>query len=335
MSTLPHKTDNDYACFAEFPLWKGRFNHETFAKHHAPTNFRHFQEKSVEVTMKIHAWRRRICLWMSLLGLWSHPLFVSANENSILVGVIPLLSALELNERFSPLLNKLEQALGQPVHLEVPANFSILLERLGKQEIDIAYVGPVPYLQITKQFGPHSILAMEELKGSKSYHGVIVVRTESPIQELGDLAGKRFAFGDPNSTMNHILPKSMLAHAGVGLKDLAEYAFVGNNQNVVLSVLMGQFDAAGVKEDIYNQYADRGIRIIARSQSVPNLLFVAGRHKSEEWVNKVRQTMYTLHQTPEGMAALKKFHPDATALVAADDQEFAPLRQQLREDAIK
>ncbi|MBF0263292.1 MAG: phosphate/phosphite/phosphonate ABC transporter substrate-binding protein [Magnetococcales bacterium] len=255
---------------------------------------------------------------------------LAAEEAIVRFGVIPLLNSIELTERFSPLLHQLEQALGQPVRLEVPADFRTLVERVGKQEIDIAYLGPVPYLQLTEQYGPHPILAMEELKGSKHYHGVIFVRGDSPIRELGDLVGKRFAFGDPGSTMNHTLPMQMLTQAGVSLTDLAEHAFVGNNQNVVLSVLMGQFDAAGVKEDIYNQYADRGMRVIAESLPVPNLHFVAGRHQSAAWVEKVRATMLDLHKSPEGMAALKSFHPDATALVPAEDEAFESLRQLLK-----
>lgn len=279
--------------------------------------------------MKKPAWRGWIGVGVAVLGAWMSPPLLAAQEAMVRFGVIPLLNSIELTERFTPLLHHLERALGQPVRLEVPADFRTLVEEVGKQAFDIAYVGPVPYLQLTEKYGPHPILAMEELKGSKHYHGVIFVRNDSPIRELGDLRGKRFAFGDPGSTMNHTLPMQMLTEAGVTLKDLAEHAFVGNNQNVALSVLMGQFDAAGVKEDIYNQYADRGMRVIAESLPVPNLHFVAGRHKSPEWVEKVRATMLDLHKTPEGMAALKRFHPDATALVAAEDGEFDPLRQLL------
>ncbi|MEO5332628.1 MAG: phosphate/phosphite/phosphonate ABC transporter substrate-binding protein [Magnetococcus sp. YQC-5] len=269
---------------------------------------------------------------LSLIVCWPA---VAKSEDVIRLGVIPLLNSLELTEKFGPMLGYLEKRLGQPVKLKVPANFRLLIDALGENQLEIVYLGPVPYLHLVEQYGLKPILAMEELKGKKDYHGVIFVRQESPIQGLGDLAGKRFAFGDPESTMNHTLPKLMLAHAGVGLKDLAKHAFVGNNQNVVLSVLMGQFDAAGVKEDVYAQYESRGLRVIAKSLPVPNLMFVAGSHMPKEWVERVREAMTSMHQTPEGMAALKKFHADATALIPSQDSDFKPLRAFLQENKKK
>ncbi|MBF0153963.1 MAG: phosphate/phosphite/phosphonate ABC transporter substrate-binding protein [Magnetococcales bacterium] len=268
--------------------------------------------------------------WSLILGL----AVAAQAEGTIRFGAMPYLNSLELVERFTPVLQYLEKRLEQPIKMEIPPNFRILIDQLGKNELDFVFFGPVPYLRLLEEYGAKPILAMEELGGKRSYHGVVFVRQESSIQKLADLAGKRFAFGDPDSTMNHSLPKMMLFHAGVPLKDLAEFKFVGNNQNVVLSVLMGNHDAAGVKEDVYEKYAPRGLRVIARSPPVPNLLFVAGSHMPREWVERMQQAMTTLHQTPEGMAALKKYNPDITSLVTAQDGDFSSLREFMKESKI-
>ncbi|MBF0628389.1 MAG: phosphate/phosphite/phosphonate ABC transporter substrate-binding protein [Magnetococcales bacterium] len=263
-------------------------------------------------------------------------LMLSAHaEEPIRFGVMPFLSAIDIMERFTPLVDLLEKQLAHPIKLVIPGNFQQLIDDLGEQKLDFVYFGPVPYLHLVKQYGPQPILAMEELAGKPNYHGVIFVRQESDIQKLQDLKGKRFTFGDPDSTMNHTVPRAMLFQAGISLNDLAEHRFVGNNQNVVLAVLMGHADAAGIKEDIYNKYQERGLRVIARSLPVPNLLYVAGRHRPESWVERMRQALTVMHQTPEGLAALKKIQPDTSALIPATDDTFQELRKFLDSDVVK
>jgi hypothetical protein len=46
---------------------------------------------------------------------------------------------------------------------------------------------------------------------------MIIARNDSNIRTLADLAGKRFAFGDPNSTMSHFVPRTVLAGAGLSV----------------------------------------------------------------------------------------------------------------------
>ncbi|NGZ07669.1 MAG: phosphate/phosphite/phosphonate ABC transporter substrate-binding protein [Magnetococcales bacterium] len=267
-----------------------------------------------------------LAVWFWCVTGWAH-----AGE-PLRFGVMPFLGSIEIVERFTPLVDLLEERLGQTVKLIIPAHFQQLIDDLGEKRLDMVYFGPVPYVRLVAKHGPQPIVAMEELGGQASYRGVVFVRQESPIQHLADLAGKRFVFGDQNSTMNHTVPRILLAQAGVTLERLAEHRFVGNNQNVVLAVLMGEADAAGVKEDIFAKYQARGLRVIAHSPPMPNLLYAAGSHLSAELVERLRVILTTLHQSPAGLALLKKIQPDTTALVATEDAAFDSLRAFLRHD---
>ena len=159
------------------------------------------------------------------------------------------------------------------------------------------------------------------------FHGKIIARKDSPINSLTELVGKSFAFGDPDSTMSHLVPHYMLLEAGVTDDKLKQTKFLGNHDNVALGVLAGNFDAGGVKEEVFYKYEKRGLKVIATTPALSEHVFVASDALPEPIVSKIREALLNADKSEQGLDALHAIKTSMTALVPAQDSDYDNLRE--------
>ncbi|TNF32755.1 MAG: phosphate/phosphite/phosphonate ABC transporter substrate-binding protein [Gammaproteobacteria bacterium] len=269
----------------------------------------------------------RFCFLLSLLtGFFFNQSF--AAQAPLILGVHPYLPASEINTRFQPLTDYLSKTLGQPITIRVGRDYEDHIRAVGMRNVDIAYMGPSLYIKLVDEFqGQWPLLARLEVNGKPELFGAIVVRRDSPFTSLAELKGHSFAFGDPDSTMSHIVPQGMLQEAGVPLSQLSGYKFLGAHKNVALGVLAGDFDAGGVKMEILNEYENRGLRLLARSPAVSEHLLLARPDMPAEQITKLRQALLNLNNTAEGKHIMSSIHKQMTAFVPAVDADYNGLRK--------
>ena len=263
----------------------------------------------------------------------------SANaEKSLIFSVHPYLPATELVKRYTPLMNYLSQKLGQPVRIQVSKDYQEHIDKIGRDEVDIAYMGPASYVKVTALYGKKPILARLEIKGKPAFQGIIIVGKASPLNNLKDLEGKRFAFGDPNSTMSHLVPRYMLINEGVGIDKLAAHAFLENHQNVALGVLAGDYDAGAVKEAVFYKYEKRGLKAITKTPKISEHIFITGKNLPPGKVKLLRKALLDLKNDERGRSIMSSIKPSMTAMVPASDEDYNNLRtilQTLEKTGIK
>lgn len=246
------------------------------------------------------------------------------------IGVLPYLTSTEILRRFQPLADYLEKMLGRPVRIEIARDYAEHVDRIGRGEVDIAFSGPSPYIYLVEKYGRVPLLAATEVNGQMTFRGVIVTRAGSPLKKVSDLRGKDIAFCDPDSTMGFHVPLYMLLEEGLGLKDLKSYEHLVNHENVALGVLMGDFDAGAVKEDVFNKYKERGLEALAYTPGIAVHLFVASKSLPQADVNAIRNALLELNGTPEGIAVYTSIKKGITRLVPADDADYDMLRKVLK-----
>lgn len=268
-------------------------------------------------------------IWLRWIGAVLALVSTAASADLVL-GVHPFKPATQLTEAFTPLTNYLSDKMGEPVSLRIAPDYEAHIDSAGRDEVDIAYMGPVSYVKLVEKYGPRRLLARQAIGGNPVFHAKIFVRADSPIHTLADLRGKRFAFGEPNSTMSHLVPRYMLWQAGVAVEQLASTRFVGDHENVALGVLAGNYDAGAVKEDVYFSYESRGLRAIATSAPVSDHVFIAARRLSDAKVRKLREILLHADRDPQGAAALGAMTPGVKALVPVKDGDYDPLRVVLK-----
>ncbi len=243
------------------------------------------------------------------------------------LGIHPYLPATELVERFTPLAEYLEEKIGRPVEVIISKDYAYHIDLIGNDELDIAYMGPASYVKLVEKYGKKPLLARLEVGGLPMFQGVIITRKDCACKSLSDLAGMSFAFGDPDSTMSHLVPRYMLIEAGIGLDKLGGYEFLKSHHNVALGVLMGQFQAGAVKEEVFYEYKERGLKALAWTPEISEHVFVTSNKLSARTIEALREAMLDLKNEPVGKAVMSSLKQDVTALVPASDSDYENLRK--------
>lgn len=286
--------------------------------------------------------RRTLLRWTGLLlllglaGCEPAPAPTAAAPPST-VSVPPLLFAVHpydtpsrLVARFQPLCDYLGAQLKRPVGLYIAHSYGDQIRRITQGTVDLAYLGPAPYLRAIEQLPTGArleLIAAETLHGVAGYHSVILVREESPIQSLEQVRGGSFAFADHRSFGGHFWPRAALWQAGLTLADLRDYTYLGRHERVALAVAHSDFDAGGLREEVARHYLGRGLRIIATSPLLPPHVIAARPDLDPVLAEAVRQALIDPGETfAPALAALGEgagFGPAELAL-------FEPARRKVR-----
>lgn len=261
-----------------------------------------------------------LCLGSSRAALCLEPL---------VLGIHPYLPFGQLEKRFTPLVEYLEKKIGQSIILRVGSSYQEHIETIGRDQIDIGYMGPVSYILMVKKYGYKPLLAVQETNGKPFFKGEIIVRKDNQATTLRDLGKKEFAFVDNHSTMGYIVPLFMLSQANYDFINQKKFRLLKSHENVVLSVLSGDFEAGAIKEAVFNVYKNKGIKAIAVTPPIPEHLLVARSTLQKHTIEQLRKAMFQLNQSPSGKQILHAIKPSLTGLVPVKDEDYNPLRQML------
>ncbi|CAH0356514.1 putative ABC transporter phosphonate/phosphite binding protein PhnD2 [Sphingobium sp. CECT 9361] len=176
---------------------------------------------------------------------------------------------------YQPIFNAVSRSTGLTFDLKVAQSYGAVVEGMCNGAADIAFVGPVTYLQ-AKDRGCAELLAVAVKSGASVYYAGLFARKDSPISAIADLRGKRVAFGDVNSTSSFVFPLTMLMDAGIDpAKDLKDVRLTGSHASSLAALLQGRVDVAALSFESYekavreNVPGVRDVKIIARSDPIP------------------------------------------------------------------
>jgi len=176
---------------------------------------------------------------------------------------------------FTPILESIQDSLskelGRPVELGLTIfkSYDDGIQALVEGKVDLVHFGPASYITAKEKNPSIQLVAMEHEKGEKRFKGVIVVQKDSPIQTIEDLRGKRFAFGDKNSTIGRYLVQAQLVDNGIYAKDLSSFKYMERHDQVAGAVELGDFEAGSVKSNTFKKYAEKGtLRKLAEFENV-------------------------------------------------------------------
>jgi phosphonate transport system substrate-binding protein len=149
---------------------------------------------------------------------------------------------------------------GAPMDFVLFSNYERQVELLLKGHIDIAWNTPLAHVRVRQQTDNRSLsLGMRD--SDQDFHARVIVRSDSGINELKDLEGKRLAVGSRDSTQARILPLHFLRNEGVDLgkvnvlrfdTDVGKHGDTGTSELDVLEALTdGRADAGTIGDLIW------------------------------------------------------------------------------------
>ena len=243
-----------------------------------------------------------------------------------ILAVHPYLPATEIQQRFTPLAKYLGKILDHPIVIRVGRDYDEHVNAIGTNKVDIAFMGPSPYVLMVALHEKKPLLARIEIDGKPYLTGVIITRTGSPLHSLSELKGRRFAFGDKESTMSSLVPQFMLLEAGVPLAALSGHDYLGGHKNVALGVVTGDYDAGAVKQEVFTELAPRGLKILANMPMVTEHAFVTRSDFPPALIEKLRQGLLNLKTMPEGKAIMQSINKGMTGMVPVADSDYQSIR---------
>ena len=238
------------------------------------------------------------------------------------VALLPDENAATVIKNNRPLQVYLEKSLGKKIELIVTTDYSSMIEAMRHGRIDLAYFGPLSYV-LAKQKSEIEPFAAIMQKGSTTYQSVIVVNTSAGINQMSDIAGKNVAFGDMASTSSHLIPKSMLAEAGLTAGKEYKENFVGAHDAVAMAVQNGHAQAGGLSKPIFETMVDRGliksdkVKVLAESKPFPQYPWTMRSNLKPELKERIRVVFLEI-KDPE---VLKSFKADGFGPVTDRDYD--------------
>ena len=194
--------------------------------------------------------------------------------------------------------------------------------------VDFARLGAASYVTAIGQDPGLEILAMENKRGAKTFHGVICVKQDSDVTRLGQLKGRSFAFGNERSTIGRYLAQLALLRAGIRAGHLGRYEYLGRHDKVGRAVGSGLFDAGAVEETIFAKLVKQGVPIRAiATYNAATKPWVAREGLDPRVKEALRQALLNLSD-PSALRALR-----FDGFLAGDDSDFRDMRLAIGENA--
>jgi phosphonate transport system substrate-binding protein len=251
---------------------------------------------------------------------------------SIKVGMVPDAGATQVSiEEKAPLRDYLAKAVGTSVELLIPTNYNATVEALGNGSLDFAYLGALTYV---KAHDRYNVTPLVQRSADKNFHSLFITQSGSPIHKLADCKGKRFAFGDINSTSGHLIPFDELRKAGVNPDQDMQVRYTGSHAATVKAVEAGADDAGALDETVYRSMISEGkvdgnkVRIFLTSPPFVDYVWVARANVGAAERDGFAKAFLTLKEGKDD-AILNILR--GKDFVRADDAEYANIRKIARD----
>jgi phosphonate transport system substrate-binding protein len=155
-----------------------------------------------------------------------------------------------------------QDLLGVETKIFTPADYDGVIQGLLGGSIDMAWLGASAYAKtyLTNPEAVDVVLVKTNLDGSFSYHSIGFARKDSGIASLEDMKGKKFGFGDPNSTSGYLIPSIEIPQqTGASMENGAyfgEVVFTGGHEQTIVAVKNGDVDGGVTWADGQGEWID-------------------------------------------------------------------------------
>lgn len=204
---------------------------------------------------------------------------------------LPMETPYTIASQWLPFLEYLERSLGVKLKVSYSATNDEVIKKFKDGELDLAYLGPLPYVQLKKTFpAADPVVIFNEKDGQPFYTCALISSVDSGF-DFKSMKGKKIALTQPLSTCGYFATQGILAQHGNSLEDNF-YHFLGQHDKVALAVARGDFDAGGLKTSIARKYNYMGVIVRAESPHFPGLAIVVNKDRvSSQQIAQIRQAL--------------------------------------------
>jgi phosphonate transport system substrate-binding protein len=243
-------------------------------------------------------------------------------------------NASEITRRWGPIMAQLERDLKIRVKHVTATDYRGTIEALKFRKADIGHLGPKAYVEAsTNNYANVEPIAQLQLaNGSLGYRSCLIVHADSDLFSPEDMAGKTFAFNDPNSTSGYLVPSAffMMEMAVDPQRHFSKVVFSGSHEASILAVANKKVEVASTNlPDLQqltreNKVPRGGLRVIWVSKLIPNDPIVVRKDLPASLKSAVRESLLSMRaRHPE---TFKEIGAWVGGFVLADDGKYQVIR---------
>lgn len=213
---------------------------------------------------------RRMAVFLALLLSLLSPGLMAGSE-PVRFAPLPLENPEATIKAFAGVVERLQTLIERPVALVYHEDYDEILSGLAQGKIDIAFLGPLPYVMLLDQGVPlEPLVLFREANGQARYRCALIhFRGETSLDT--PLSGRRLAMTQRSSTCGYLGAASLLHDlAGLSPEDLLP-TYVGSHEKVALAVVDGQADVGSLKEEFFTKYQELGLGVLGFSPWMPGI----------------------------------------------------------------
>jgi phosphonate transport system substrate-binding protein len=261
------------------------------------------------------------------------PGLAAADPDTLYFAPLPMEQPEEVVKQFKPMLNFLERQLGVRIEIAYSTSYAEILERFRTGQIDLAYLGPLPYVSLRENFPQaEPLVHFREQNGQASYSCALFASDQRLTKPLRN---KTFALTQALSTCGYLAVDGLLSQQGARLAQ-QRYRYLGKHDEAILAVARGDFDFGGAKTDIVRNYTHLGISILAETPPLPAFAMVANsRRLSPERQSRLRSVLAELEPKGRDQALMRDWGKQLrNGAIAAADADYDVVRRLRRQTSI-
>ena len=177
-------------------------------------------------------------------------------QDVLRVTAIPDEAPTELQRKFKPLGEYLEQKLGMKVEFTPVADYPAVVEALAADRVDLAWLGGFTFVQARLKTGNAIPLVQRE---QDAVFTSKFISSDPAVKSLADLKGKTFAFGSVSCTSGSLMPRYfMLEEEIVPETFFSRVAFSGAHDATAAWVEAGKVDGGVLNASVWDKLVAAG-----------------------------------------------------------------------------
>lgn len=249
--------------------------------------------------MKLKSILGLILVWLLVMGI--QPAYSAGKP--LAFGIFPNLTARQTIEVYRPLANTLEKQLQRPVVIYSARDFKTFVERTRQGEYDILLTAPHLAWLARQDVGYRPLL-----KYTQPVRGLLVVKSDSPFDELDALRGHTIATADSIAVAVLAVQAEMAAHE---LRRNIDYQTIdsGTHTNAVMQVINGRASGAMLGLHPYNLLPPelrQQLRVLAETPPLSSLMYLTHPRLRDAEAQAVRKALLSFAATADGKAFMQR-----------------------------
>lgn len=220
-------------------------------------------------------------------------------KETLRLAPLPMKSPSKLIKSFSPFVRYLEKELNVTVELIYHKHYNSLLKAFKEGDIDIAYLGPLPFISLHQDYKDAiPLVKFNEKNGENGYRCVLAKFALDKLPP-NSLKNQSIALTQPQSTCGYFMGKQLLAkHFDTDIQTM-KFDYRLTHTEVANSVVRGEYLLGSLKESMAKRHASLGLEIIAKSTLLPGFSLIANQATLSKM--HIRQIQTLLIKTPESI----------------------------------